>query len=211
MSESPAASGPVDEPPSEGSTASSPAPEPVSSAVRRLAGRRAYLDDGPAISAQTARRLACDCTLSRIVTDPAGMPLEVGRATRTISPALWRALWVRDDGRCQFPGCGRRSRLQTHHIIHWADDGLTDLSNLTLACRAHHRLVHEGGWTLTPDPDGPPGHVIYHRPDHRPALIEPLPVSDPTAIERALSGLVIGPDTITGHWDGSRLDLRDTA
>ncbi len=176
---------------------------------RGVVGRRAHLDDGPAISSLVARRLACDCTVSRIVTDPAGMPLEVGRATRTISPAIWRALWARDDGRCQFPGCGRRARLQAHHIEHWADGGPTDLANLSLACRVHHRLVHEGGWTLMRNPDGPPGTVVYCRPDRRPARIEPLPVSDTSAIERLVQGLDIGPDTITGFWDGSRLDLRD--
>jgi hypothetical protein len=138
------------------------------------------------------------------------MPLAVGRKTRTISAAMWRALWVRDGGRCQFPGCGRRSRLQAHHIDHWADGGPTELANLTLACRVHHRLVHEGGWTLTRDPDGPPGTVIHRRPDRRAALVEPLPVSDPATLERALHNLMIGPDTITGYWDGSRLDLHDT-
>ena len=72
--------------------------------------------------------------------------LDVGRRTRSISPALRRGLEVRDGG-CRFPGCGLRF-TEGHHIRHWADGGETSLSNALLLCRFHHRLVHEGGWTV---------------------------------------------------------------
>jgi hypothetical protein len=81
-------------------------------------------------------------------------PLEVGRATRVVQPAQRAALAVRDAG-CVFPGCERPlAWCDGHHLWHWADGGPTDLSNLALLCRAHHRAVHEGGWQLTRGPDG---------------------------------------------------------
>ena len=89
-------------------------------------------------------------------------PLEVGRATRVIQPAQRTALAVRDGG-CVFPDCTRPlTWCEAHHLRHWLHGGPTDLANLALLCRAHHRAVHEGGWQLTRDPDGrsPPPHRI---------------------------------------------------
>jgi HNH endonuclease len=81
-------------------------------------------------------------------------PLDVGRATRVIQPAQRTALAVRDGG-CVFPGCARPlSWCEAHHLWHWLDGGPTDLTNLALLCRAHHRAVHEGGWHLARGPDG---------------------------------------------------------
>ncbi len=95
-------------------------------------------------------------------------PLDLGRATRVVSPAQRAALAVRDRG-CVFPGCDRPlSWCEAHHLWHWVDGGPTDLWNLALVCRAHHRAVHEGGWHLARGPDGrftaAPG-----RRRHRPA------------------------------------------
>jgi len=72
--------------------------------------------------------------------------LNVGRRTRSIPPALRRALEVRDRG-CRFPGCQSRY-CDAHHVRHWADGGETSLANCLLLCRYHHRLVHEEGWTV---------------------------------------------------------------
>jgi hypothetical protein len=81
-------------------------------------------------------------------------PLDVGRATRVVQPAQRSALAVRDRG-CVFPGCDRPlAWCDAHHLWHWVDGGPTDLPNLALLCRAHHRTVHEGGWQLTRGPDG---------------------------------------------------------
>jgi HNH endonuclease len=77
---------------------------------------------------------------------PSGSILSVGRKTRTISPALRRALEFRDRG-CRFPGCGLRF-TDAHHIKHWADGGETSLGNCLLLCSHHHRLIHEGGWKV---------------------------------------------------------------
>jgi hypothetical protein len=97
-------------------------------------------------------------------------PLDLGRATRVISPAQRSALAVRDRG-CVFPGCGRPlAWCDAHHLWHWIDGGPTDLGNLALLCRAHHRTIHEGGWQLTRGPDrrfratpGPPPHPPHRR------------------------------------------------
>jgi len=72
-----------------------------------------------------------------------GSVLDVGRKTRTIPPAMRRALAARDS-RCGLPGCGARQCV-AHHVRHWADGGETRLDNLVLLCRRHHRAVHEGG------------------------------------------------------------------
>ena len=106
-------------------------------------GNQTVLDEagGIHVSAETARRLACDAATVTMRHGPGGEILDVGRRTRTISPALRRALAARDR-RCRFPGCGNR-RVDAHHIRHWADVGRTALDNLVLLCRRHHRAVHE--------------------------------------------------------------------
>jgi hypothetical protein len=102
------------------------------------------LEDGPAVSAETARRLACDASLVAIIEDAQGEPLDVGRKTRTIPPAIRRALAARDGG-CVYPGCTHKRYVDGHHLQHWADGGVTKLANLVTLCRFHHRAVHEGG------------------------------------------------------------------
>jgi hypothetical protein len=158
---------------------------------------------GP-LPAETARRLACDATLTRVLVardhrdyrdgqaadgddhhghhqpghdpdatgdppgglavrlqaalallpptlgGPATQPLEVGRATRVVSPAQRTALTVRDGG-CRYPGCDRPPAwCEAHHLRHWLHGGATDLGNLVLLCWTHHRAVHEGGQRLHP-------------------------------------------------------------
>jgi Domain of unknown function (DUF222)/HNH endonuclease len=99
------------------------------------------------ISTRTAERIACDCTMSRVVLADS-MVIDVGRATRTVSPPTMRALRVRDKG-CRFPGCDRQVNWSSpHHIIYWSRGGPGKLPNLVLLCYYHHRLVHEGGWQV---------------------------------------------------------------
>jgi hypothetical protein len=96
---------------------------------------------GP-ISVQTARRLACDATINRMILDADSIPIDVGRAHRVIPPALRKALDQRDR-HCTHPGCDIPARwCDAHHIIHWADGGKTELPNLRLLCRKHHRTEH---------------------------------------------------------------------
>jgi hypothetical protein len=113
---------------------------------------RCEVEGGAAVAAETARRLCCDAGIV-VSTQRNGKVLDVGRRRRTISPALNRALRVRDGG-CQFPGCTNHRFVDAHHIEHWARGGETSLDNLVLLCRHHHRLVHEGGYTLERVRDG---------------------------------------------------------
>jgi hypothetical protein len=123
------------------------------------ANGRCQLDDGPSISAETARRAACDSGLVSVF-ERDGEPLSVGRKTRPVPPALRRALAFRDRC-CQFPGCERHRFTDAHHIKHWALGGTTSLENLVLLCRRHHRLVHEGGFSIQRSADG---KVTVHHP-----------------------------------------------
>jgi hypothetical protein len=115
----------------------------ASTLEERSAGRCEF-EDGPSMAAETARRLACDASVVRIVENERGEPLDVGRRTRSIPPALRRALSSRDQG-CCFPGCSQTRYVDGHHIEHWANGGETKLANLISLCRFHHRQVHEGG------------------------------------------------------------------
>lgn len=121
-------------------------------ALSRDGPGRVQIDDGPAIAPETARRLGCDGSLQALV-KRGRRTLFLGRRTRAISPALNLALRERDGG-CRFPGCDHRRWVDGHHIVHWADGGETNLDNLVLLCRHHHRLVHEGGFSVTRLPDG---------------------------------------------------------
>ena len=106
------------------------------------AGKSCELADTGVVSAETARRLACDAGLSRVITKGTNEPLDVGRRTRTIPAAIRRALAVRDGG-CISDGCDRPPRwTDAHHLVHWADGGPTSLDNLVLLCRRHHRMAH---------------------------------------------------------------------
>jgi hypothetical protein len=103
---------------------------------------------GGPIPAEAVRRIGCDAGISRVITGPASVPLDVGRESRTVTPGQWAALVVRDRG-CAFPGCTRPAEwCIAHHIVHWADGGPTDLNNLVLLCGYHHRVAHHGGWQV---------------------------------------------------------------
>jgi hypothetical protein len=104
-----------------------------------------YIEDGPHVSAETSRRIGCDCNVIGVKEDENGEPLSIGRRSRLVPPAIRRALRLRDDG-CRFPGCTRKHFVDAHHIVHWSEGGETSLDNLVQLCREHHRLVHEGGF-----------------------------------------------------------------
>jgi Domain of unknown function (DUF222)/HNH endonuclease len=125
----------------------------VDAAALTADGRgRSELEDGPLIPPETARRLGCDAEVVAQI-EREGLPVSVGRTRRTVPPALRRLLEARDDHTCCFPGCESRRHLQAHHREHWAHGGETSLENLVLLCYQHHRLVHEGGFTVEGDAD----------------------------------------------------------
>ncbi|HRD99996.1 MAG TPA: DUF222 domain-containing protein [Ilumatobacteraceae bacterium] len=121
-----------------------------------------------AISAATAARVLCDAVIEGYThpsdgDSPGG---HLGRGRRTVSAKLKRALRLRDQ-HCQAPGCDRTGWLDAHHIHHWLRGGSTMSSNLVCLCRFHHRMVHEGGWNITGNPNAI-GDLVFHRPDGTP-------------------------------------------
>jgi 5-methylcytosine-specific restriction endonuclease McrA len=169
---------------------------------------QSVLETGTHVSAETSQRLACDATRVVMKHDADGRVTEVGARTRTIPPALRRALQHRDRG-CRFPGCGVVSG-QGHHLRHWARGGPTTLSNLALLCRRHHRAVHEEGYQVERKPDG----VLHFRwPDGRPfpdVPQAPALQGDPLEVLRSRdkrAALQIHASTAIPWWGGERLDV----
>jgi hypothetical protein len=163
------------------------------------------LDDGTRVSAEALRRVACDCGLVAVSGD--GDKLNIGRRSRSIPPAIRRALMLRDRG-CAFPGCTHDRFLHGHHIRHWLHGGETSVENLSLLCTHHHRLVHEGGWSLARTAEG---ELCFRAPDGK--QLPAVPARE--AAEDALTflhewaderGLDLGADTNTPLWDGTRPD-----
>ena len=117
-----------------------------------------------AVSAATADLIACDSTVSRVLVDTAGAPLDVGRSQRLIPPHIRKALGIRDGG-CAYPGCGRpMSWCDAHHIRPWNHGGATSVDNGVLLCRMHHTLIHHGGWQVYLGRDRHPWFIPPHDP-----------------------------------------------
>ncbi len=133
------------------------------------------LGSGALVPNETARRLACDCVLETVITD-GSVIIGVGRNSRTVPGWLRRLVHHRDGGVCRFSGCDNSNWLQVHHIVHWSKGGTTDLDNLILLCRFHHRFVHEEGWSIT---TGPGGGFQFRKPD-RTVYPPPKPDLHPT-------------------------------
>ena len=168
----------------------------------------AWLGDSQVpVSAETARRIACDAGKVRI-THRSSQILSVGRKTRTIPPPIRRALEFRDQG-CRFPGCTSK-HCDAHHIVHWADGGETKLSNLVLLCRRHHRLLHEGGFSMRMSEAG--AVRFFHR---RGRPLEQSPAPPPVGLHAARelvehlenAGILITGKESMPTWDGQPLDL----
>ena len=169
---------------------------------------QSVLEGGAHVPAETSRRLACDASRVVMRHDAEGRIVEVGARTRTIPPAIRRALHHRDRG-CRFPGCAV-SFGQGHHIRHWAQGGPTTLSNLAMLCRRHHRAIHEEGYQVERQPDG---ELTFRRPDGRLLPDVPPPRTVPDDPVRALrgrnegAGLHLGADTLRPGWLGEPLDV----
>ena len=167
-----------------------------------------HIDNGPHVTAETSRRVACDCSSTVIHEDVNGEPLNIGRRSRTIPPPMRRALKTRDGG-CRFPGCTNHKFVDGHHIEHWADGGETSLDNLVLLCRHHHHLVHEGGFDCKRSADG----EIWFE-DRRAQRLDDFDAPEITTLEESLAWMYrkhakadIMSDTCAAKWyAGERMD-----
>jgi len=164
---------------------------------------RCEVEGGVGISPETARRLCCDNPVLEMPVEKftGAFPLE--RSRRRASAPLERAVKVRDEGVCQFPGCESRRFLHMHHVKHWAHGGPTDLDNLALLCSTHHRAVHEGGFSFKKTEEG---ELRFRSPDGQRLEATPPPVVLPPRPVEALldqnDALNIDADTGTPTWDG---------
>ncbi|WP_454856455.1 DUF222 domain-containing protein [Promicromonospora soli] len=126
-----------------------------------------FTETGNPVPTSLLRRIACDSQVTRIVFGPDSQILDVGRAQRTITGQLRRAVIARDKhcvlGRCDQPP----ARCEVHHAeTHWADGGHTSVANAALLCYHHHDLVdttgitmhYDNGWHFT-DRHGQPIHT----------------------------------------------------
>ena len=122
--------------------------------TKAAGSQAAELEWAQPIPAETARRIACDCTITPILFGAESHQVDAGRTSRSIPPSMMRALIARDK-HCRFPGCDRPvAWTQGHHLKHWADGGPTLPFNLALLCARHHHLTHEGGIRLEWGSDG---------------------------------------------------------
>ena len=167
---------------------------------------QSVLEEGQNSSAEESRRIACDATRVIMTHGADGRAIEVGARTRTIPPALRRALKHRDRG-CRFPGCGLRF-TQGHHIKHWASGGPTTLSNLALLCRRHHLAVHEEGFGVERLADGelqfrsPHGWILPDVP-----ATPAVPTDAANTLRAANAGVQLDAHTLKPNWSGERLNL----
>jgi hypothetical protein len=172
-------------------------------------GAESEMESGGMLCAETTRRITCDSSvvqwLDKNGNGHDGQPLSVGRKSRTIPPAIRRALQRRDGG-CRFPGCTATRFVDAHHIHHWADGGETSMNNLVLLCSRHHHLVHEGGFGLE-KVDGafrfinPQGLVIPNSAHGR-----FRGNADTLLHMNRESGIRITPKTSQSHWMGEKMD-----
>lgn len=176
--------------------------------LRDSVAGRCEIEHGPAVAAETARRWACDASVVMLLENQKGEPLNVGRKTRSIPPALQRALNARDQG-CRFPGCCNKRFVDAHHIHHWAHGGETKLSNLLTLCRFHHRQVHEGNVVIHVLDDGairflkPDGHSFDSvAPNHTQPIVDWMQIPQ----QHRERGVHITERTAVTRWAGESMD-----
>jgi Domain of unknown function (DUF222)/HNH endonuclease len=171
---------------------------------------RCHLEDGPAVSADLARRIGCDSDVL-VMIERGTTTLDLHRTKRAVSGRLRRALQLRD-GFCRYPGC-RVPAFDTdgHHIRHWEDGGPTELRNLVSLCGFHHQRLHEGAFRINVNPAGV---IMFSTAKGQPIEQAPSPIHMPDTDGAqwlrqlsALAGRVIDSRTPVAQDHGAPFDL----
>jgi hypothetical protein len=166
------------------------------------------IDGEVALAPETVHRLCCDSSVVAIIRGENGEPLTATKRTRTIPRWVRRAVHARDKG-CRFPACGEKVYIDAHHVRYWSKGGPTVPSNVLELCWFHHRLVHEGGWTVRFLDDGeviaitPGGNVISS------TIEPPSRVASTLAKCNEGAGVAVDSTTITPNWWNDPLNLGD--
>jgi len=163
---------------------------------------------GAALAPETARRMCCDASFTWLLQGANGEPVNISSKHGSIPRALRRLARARDHGRCRFPGCHEGRYTEIHHLVHRAHGGEHRLANLATLCWFHHRLVHEGGWSL--QLDQVTGASVATNPAGLPLRAAALTLEgDPESLhlDNAADGHTIDASTSVSKWGGEGLDL----
>ena len=147
--------------------------------------KNGVLCGGLPIPPEATAMLSCDARVQTVLHDESGDIFHIGSPSYVTPKWLRHQVEHRDDYRCTFPNCGRRAFTDVHHIVPWPQ-GPTELSNLTLICNAHHRLIHIHGWHVRMEPNGT---TEWFRPDWTPYSPRPAPESGFRALSRSKSSI----------------------
>ena len=103
---------------------------------------------GPQIGRKALEGILCNSIVEVFGVAEDGQPLNLGRKSRTVSPALRRFVLDRDMG-CTVEGCSSTYRLEVHHTVPWSEGGATDADDLVGVCWFHHHVaIHRLGFTI---------------------------------------------------------------
>jgi hypothetical protein len=168
------------------------------------------MDDKHWISPKTARRLSCDASLVTVLEDEQGRVLNIGRRTRTVPASIARALSIRDKT-CRVPGCCESRYVDAHHIEHWADGGETSLESLVTLCRAHHRQLHQGHFTITAEQTTTGQRLVFATRSGRKIQSSFFPQFPDVSAEMSADALrtaapAVDAKTCIPHWHGEDCD-----
>jgi len=174
------------------------------------AHQHCHVDDKHWISPKTAKRLSCDASLVTVLEDEQGRVLNIGRRTRTVQASINRALNIRDKT-CRVPGCCESRYVDAHHIKHWADGGETSLDNLVTLCRAHHRQLHQGCFTITAEKKASGQQLVFTTRSGRKIQSSFFPQFPDVSAEMSADALrtaapAVDAKTCIPHWHGEDCD-----
>ncbi|MDP9821299.1 hypothetical protein J2S59_001108 [Nocardioides massiliensis] len=110
--------------------------------------------DDTHITPEHARRLACQAQIIPAVLGQAGEILDLGRASRLHTPAMRKAIRLRDKT-CRADGCDIPATwCEIHHLVPWSEGGKTSVKDGVALCSHHHHIVHDPAFDHERHPDG---------------------------------------------------------